>query len=175
MPINLEAIDSAATERDAASKATVASTTRVCADESCNVEVVGKATLCRAHKAAANEKRRKGYRNLVREAATKANATDATDNATAFVRITDGRSGFAYHVKAEMVNYYVDSNDHEYGGTLLQGFDSFANAVAFAGVLANSDVATDEGWTAEVIATDTVANLSSQGLGDELATVTFKG
>ncbi len=175
MPINLEAIDSAATARDAAHKATSTPDVHVCEVDSCNIEITRKATLCRMHKVEADKARRIGYRNLVRAAATHANSVEATDSATAFVRITSGRSGFAYHVKAEMVNYYVDSAIHEYGGTLLKGFDSFANARAFASVLANSEVAASEGWSVEVIATDTVANLEAQGLGDELATITFKG
>lgn len=124
-----------------------------CKSDECTDSRIPRSVYCQTHKEEADlakVERVKNYRNVIREAMTLANhESDSGDSV--YLRLSDGRSGFAYFVRESLPNFVVKS---ELGGTVLE-LDSLAIATAFAGVLNSSDVASSEGWKVQLVATVT--------------------
>lgn len=127
--------------------------------EPCQLETVPRSNLCELHRAeaeAAKAERVKGYKNIVRDAVNAAKAfvkEHGDDTTETLVRVSDGRSGFAYFAKEYLPNSVV--KNHNLGGLVMQ-YEGTAYANIVGTTIANSEASTLEGFTVKLITTETV-------------------
>jgi len=146
---DIQSIDEATAGKVEAKTSTY--TAKPCKVESCDNDSIRRSAMCQTHKDeydALKVERYKGYRNLVRNAATAANNVEDETSAKLLIRLTNGRAGFAYFAKEALPKYVV--KNHGFGGLVLK-VTGTKKAEAFARVLADSQEASDEDFNVQLM------------------------